>query len=188
MKKTTKKGLIRETVGAGFFQRIQEDSWTYVRTVVDVIHEPILVLDKNLRVITANQPFYKTFQVEREDTEKKVVYDLGNGQWDIPSLRKLLEEILPKNTFFKGFEVAHDFPYIGRKVMILNARQIYFKNDSAFPPIILLAIEDMTEMVAVADKLTNHVSLLETKITGKTDKLERTISKLEKEINKLKGR
>jgi hypothetical protein len=72
--------------------------------------------------------------------------------------------------------------------MILNARQIYFKNDSAFPPIILLAIEDMTEMVAVADKLTNHVSLLETKITGKTDKLERTISKLEKEINKLKGR
>ena len=90
MKKTTKKGLIRETVGAGFFQRIQEDSWTYVRTVVDVIHEPILVLDKNLRVITANQPFYKTFQVEREDTEKKVVYDLGNGQWDIPSLRKLL--------------------------------------------------------------------------------------------------
>ncbi len=96
-----------------------EDSWTYIKTVVDIVREPILFLDKNLCVMAANEPFYQMFQVEPRDTEGEVVYELGNGQWDIPTLRKLLEDILPQHTFFKGFEVAHKFPTIGRKVMIL---------------------------------------------------------------------
>ncbi len=186
MKKIIQRNRSSKDSSRDLFERIREDSWTYIKTVVDVIHEPVLILDKKLRVIAANHPFYKTFQVEPKDTEKKVVYELGNGQWNIPSLRKLLEEILPKNTFFRSFEVAHDFPWIGRKVMLLNARQIYFKNDSTFPPIILLAIEDMTEMMSVADKLTNHVSLLEKRLILRTDKVEIEIGKLEREMEKLR--
>src|SRR3989344_5577647 len=98
-----------------FFALLWEESWTYIKTVVDVVREPILVLDKEFRVMAANESFYSSFQVEKKDTEKKIVYELGNGQWNIPALRKLLEDILPKNTFFKGFQVAHEFPFIGRK-------------------------------------------------------------------------
>ena len=114
------------------------------------------------------------------------MYELGNGQWNIPALRKLLEDILPKNSFFKGFEVVHEFPSIGRKVMILNARQIYIKEDATFPSIILLAIEDVTEMMAVAETLAIHTKQMETKLTTRTNKLETHIGKLEKEIHALK--
>lgn len=173
-----------------FFERSWEESWTYIKTVVDVVREPVLILDKDFRVLAANDPFYKTFQVEQKDTEKKIVYELGNGQWDIPDLRKLLENILPKNTFFKGFEVAHNFPAIGPKVMILNARQIHFnsKDDNAkiFPSIILLAIEDITEIMLIAETLSSHTNKLEAKLTAQSNKLELNIKKLEEEINGLK--
>jgi nitrogen-specific signal transduction histidine kinase len=157
--------------------------------VVDVVREPILILDKEARVMMANESFYRTFQVEAKDTERQVVYELGNGQWDIPALRKLLEDILPKNTFFKGFEVAHDFPVIGRKVMILNARQIYFKEDpetDLFPPIILLAIEDVTDMMGIAETLAGHTHRLEAESTKQIDKLRAHIGVLEKEIQTIK--
>jgi nitrogen-specific signal transduction histidine kinase len=171
-----------------FIEHFWEKSWTYIKTVVDVVREPVLILDKELHVISANESFYRTFQVEISDTEKKLVYELGNGQWDIPSLRKLLEDILPKNTFFRGFEVAHDFPSIGRKVMILNARQIHFKEYAAMErfPIILLAIEDITEMVTVAEKMADHTNQFEAKLIERTQNLEIEIKKLEEEINQLK--
>lgn len=172
-----------------FFKRLWEESWAYIKTVVDVVREPILILDKNFRVMAANEPFYRTFQVEPKDTEKKIVYELGNGQWDIPALRKLLEDVLPRHTFFKGFEVAHEFPFIGRKVMLLNARQIYFKEDDTskiFPPIILLAMEDVTEMMIVAETLAGHANQLEAKFIERTQKLEIHVRKLEKEIDGLK--
>ena len=172
-----------------FAKRFWEESWTYIKTVVDIVREPVLILDENLCVVAANESFYRTFQVEPKDTEKKIVYELGNGQWNIPALQKLLEDILPKNTFFKGFEVAHDFPLIGRKVMILNARQIHFRENPAlemFPSIILLAMEDVTEMMAVAETLAGHANHLQTKLVEQTQKLEIHIGKLEKEINKLK--
>lgn len=142
-------------------RNLWEESWTYIKTIVDVVREPILILDKNLRVMAANESFYRTFQVESKETIGKVVYKLGNGQWNIPSLRKLLEDILPKNTFFKGFEVTHEFPFIGRKIMMLNARQINFKEDSypeLFPHIILLAIEDITEIMAIAEVFADHAN------------------------------
>jgi len=187
MKKNNK--IIEEIIapiGTNFIDRFWEKSWTYIKTVVDVVREPILVLDKNLRVMAANESFYHAFQVEPKDTEKKVVYELGNGQWDIPALRKLLENILPQNTFFKGFEVVHDFPLIGRKVMILNARQIHIKENDTFPPIILLAIEDVTEMMEVAETLAIHSKKMETELTERTNKLEVHIGRLEREINGLK--
>ncbi len=189
--KNTKEVVAGElkSTESSFADHIWEKSWTYIRTVVDVMREPILILNKDLRVMAVNESFYRTFQVEPKDTEGKVVYELGNGQWNISALRKLLEDILPKNTFFKGFEVTHNFPFIGRKVMILNARQIHFKEDKTakqFPPIILLAMEDITEIMMVAETMAGHANHLETKLVDQTHKLEIHIEKLEKEINELK--
>lgn len=176
-------------LGPDFIEHLWEKSWTFIKTVVDVVREPVLILDKDLRVMSANDAFYRNFQVEQNDTEGKVVYELGNGQWNISALRKLLIDILPKNTFFKGFEVTHEFPVIGRKVMILNARQIHFKEDSTlerFPPIILLAMEDITDMMVVAETVALHANSVQTRFTEKTTKLESHITKLEKEIKLLK--
>jgi hypothetical protein len=176
-------------VGSDFFELSWKESWTYIKTVVDVVREPVLILDKDFRVIAANAPFYRMFQVEKKETEGKIVYELGKGQWNIPSLRKLLETILPKHTFFNGFEVASDFPLIGRKVMILNARQIHYekKNVSkSLPPIILLAIEDVTEMMVVAEMLARHTNQFMMKTLQRSEKMEEQIKVLEKEINELK--
>jgi hypothetical protein len=171
-------------------KKIWDESWTYIKTVVDVVREPILILDKDFRVMAANEPFYRTFQVQTKDTEGKIVYELGNGQWNIPDLKKLLEDILPKHTFFKGFEVSHEFPFIGNKTMILNARQIHRSIDDteqkSFPPIILLAMEDVTDMMNVAELLATHTRQFESKMADRTQKLETDIEKLIKEITVLK--
>lgn len=188
----TAKGAEKSEVhilGAEFFQLSWKESWTYIKTVVDVVREPVLILDKEFRVLAANRSFYRMFQVEPNDTEGKIVYELGSGQWNIPSLRKLLEDILPKNTFFKGFEVASDFPEIGRKVMILNAREIHSTKDAAprpLPPIILLAMEDVTEMMVVAEMLARHTNQFVIKAAQKTEEMEARIKELEKEIHDFK--
>ncbi len=174
-----------------FVGHLWEESWTYIKTVVDIAREPFLILDEDFRVMAANEPFYRTFKVEAKDTEGKIVYQLGNGQWDIPLLRKLLEDILPKDTFFKGFEVTHIFPIIGKRMMILNGRKVHFKEYSAsskFPPIILLAMEDVTDMMAVADTLVVHTKNLETKLSERTLDLQKRVDTLEKEIDDLKKR
>lgn len=160
------------------FKNLGEENWTCIKTVIEVVREPVIILDKDLRVVMANESFYRTFQVEAKDTEGKSVYKLGNRQWNIPALKKLLEDILPQNTFFKGFEVTHEFPVIGRKMMILNARQIH--------SIILLAMEDVTEIMAVAETLAEHANRLEMKLVERTQKLEIHIGTLEQEISELK--
>lgn len=171
-------------IDTDFINHHWEESWTYIKTVINVVREPVLILDERLCIMSANESFYTTFQVEAKDTEKKLVYKIGNGQWNIPSLRKLLEDVLPKNSFFNGFEVIHEFPTIGRKVMILNAREIHIKEGEALPPIILLAFEDVTEMIAVAESLAHHTSQISTEIAARTNKLEKRILKIEKELNK----
>jgi hypothetical protein len=187
--KTNRKYISKETkpLADDFIERLWEESWTYIKTVVDVMREPILILDKNFKVMAANEPFYNTFQVEQKDTENKIVYDLGNGQWNIPALRKLLEDILPKNTFFKGFEVTHEFPVIGKKVIILNGRQIHKIGGRGgnLPPIILLAMEDVTDMMNVAELLAMHTNKFESEIEKRTDTLEIFVEMLRKEVTKL---
>lgn len=176
---------------ADFFTKIWEDSWTYIKTVVDVIREPVLILDKNLYVLAANDSFYRMFQVDVNETEHTLVYKLGNGQWDIADLRRLLEDILPKNTFFKGFKVTHDFPSIGRKIMILNARQIHYRGDKtskACPPIILLAMEDVTEIMGIAESFANHMGSLEAKFTGQTDNMQKIIAEIQADVEILKNK
>jgi transcriptional regulator with GAF, ATPase, and Fis domain len=113
------------------------------KNVLTSIREPLIVLDSDLKVVTANASFYHTFNVQPDETEGTLVYDLGNRQWDIPRLRELLEEILPRNTVFNDFEVAHTFETIGRKIMHLNARRIYQEPNQT--QLIMLAIEDVTE-------------------------------------------
>lgn len=115
----------------------------YLESIVDTIREALLVLDKDLKVISANTTFYERFKVSPKQTEKVLIYELGNGQWDIPELRKLLEEILPSHNPFNNFRVEHKFPHIGKKVMLLNARQI--KAKGSWKDRILLAIEDITQ-------------------------------------------
>ena len=177
---------ILEPVGADFFDRLWEESWIYIKTVVDVVSEPVLILDKDLKVMAANESYYKTFQTTSNETEHKIVYELGTGEWNIPALRKLLSDILPNNVFFKGFEVTRDFPGIGRKSMILNARQVHFEKDTSFQPIILLAMDDITEMMDTAETFSDYANQSEIKLTERTGKLETLVIKLEKEINELK--
>src|SRR3954451_7818403 len=112
-------------------------------SIVDTVREPMLVLSADLRVRRANRSFYRTFRVTPGETVDRLVYDLGNQQWDIPWLRKLLEEVLPKDTAFDDFEVDHVFQAIGRKYMLLTARRIF--QEGSHSEFILLAIEDTTE-------------------------------------------
>ena len=114
----------------------------YAENVVDTVREPLIVLDVNLKIISAGGSFYNIFKASPKETIGKKLYDLGNRQWDIPELRKLLEEILPQNTKFNDYLVEHDFPEIGHKKMLLNARQILNKEKKS--ELILLAIEDVT--------------------------------------------
>jgi PAS domain-containing protein len=177
-------------VGSDFFERSWRESWIYIKTLVDVMREPILILDKDFHVLAANGPFYRLFKVKPKDTEGKIVYELGNGQWNIPSLRKLLEDVLPKNTFFKGFEVSREFPKIGRKVMILNARQLHYEKNPAsksLPSIILLALEDVTDMMAVAEMLARRTNQFVVETVQHSEEVEARNSDLKKEISLLKN-
>jgi two-component system CheB/CheR fusion protein len=114
----------------------------YAESIVDTVREPLLVLDGDLIVVSANRSFYRKFGTSPAETEKRRIFDLGNGQWNIPSLRELLEEIIPKNTSLEDFEVEVDFPDLGRKRLLFNAREIPALESQ--PALILLAMEDIT--------------------------------------------
>jgi PAS domain S-box-containing protein len=130
--------------------QIQVEAEQQVKTALDyaegVIHtarDPLVVLRADLRLNTANEAFYKTFKTTPAEAEGRLIFDLSGGAWRIPKLRLLLEDILPRNSFFNDFEVDHDFPQIGRRLMLLNARQLK-ANDNG-QGMILLSIEDVTE-------------------------------------------
>ncbi len=123
----------------------------YAEAIIINIREPLLVLDKNLRIITVNNAFYKTFQVNEAETEGALIYDLGNKQWNIPALRTLLEKILPEKSMLSDFEVTHSFANIGDRTMLLNAREVI--NNKSPEKLILLSIEDITERVLARKKI-----------------------------------
>lgn len=135
-------------------------SRNYNAAIVNTLWEPILVLDSNLKVKTANASFYREFRTTPAETEKHLIYELGNGQWNIPKLRELLEKILPKSDSFLGFEVTHDFPVVGRKTMLLNASKID-SPDSAASGLILLAMQDITQKKAADDELRRNKASVE---------------------------
>jgi len=115
----------------------------YAEAIVGTVREPMLVLDKKLRVKTANSSYYRAFQVKESDTEGKLIYEVNDSQWDIPALRQLLEKILPEESTFTGFEIRHTFSAIGERIFLLNARELV--KEDGLEKLILLAIEDVTE-------------------------------------------
>src|SRR5665648_844283 len=124
-------------------QKELQEACKYAESIIATIREPFVALDKDLKVLSANHSFYSTFEVTPDETVGNLIYDIGNRQWDIPSLRMLLGEVLPAKTQFNDYEVSHKFETIGQKIMLLNARQI--SQEVIGTPIILLAIEDITE-------------------------------------------
>jgi two-component system CheB/CheR fusion protein len=115
----------------------------FAEAIVETVREPLVILKQNLQVIKANKAFYETFQAVPGETEERLIYDLGNGQWNIPKLREMLENVLPAHATFRNFEVTHEFEHVGRKVMLLNGSEIF--NPNAQARTILLAIEDVTD-------------------------------------------
>jgi two-component system CheB/CheR fusion protein len=114
----------------------------FAEAVAETIREPLLILDTNLQVVSGNRAFFRFFHTGRDKTVGRQIYDLGDRQWDIPELRQLLEKIVPENTKFEDFRVAHKFPRIGERTMLLNARQTMLKGETTGR--ILLAFEDVT--------------------------------------------
>jgi PAS domain S-box-containing protein len=112
------------------------------QAIVDTIRDPLLVLDQDLRAVTANRAFYQAFRMNRQDVQGRPVYGLGDGQWNIPELRLLLAEIAPQHAVMEAYEVEQDFPIIGRRSMLLNAREVFNQRSQK---LILLSIEDITD-------------------------------------------
>ncbi len=162
--------------------QVWEVAWTYIRTVVDTVREPFLILDGELKILSANKTFYSTFQVGKAETVQKKIYDIGNGQWNLPKLKTLLEDILPKNTFFEDFKVDHKFPHIGKKTIVLNARKVYREYDKK--PIILLAMEDTTRQMDLEDQLKEYAKKLTQEVRSRAAVLEIRVNELER-MNKI---
>jgi signal transduction histidine kinase len=141
----------------------------FAQNIVDTLREPLLILDADLCVHSANRAFYQTFKVSVEETENRLIYDLGNGQWDIPALRTLLEDIIPQQAVFTDYELEHNFPVIGRRVMLLNARKLKAGDHGE---LLVLAIEDVTEQRRAHD--------VEIRFTHKLQESYRRLKELEK--------
>ena len=160
--------------------RIQhiEELYTYYEAILDTIHEPMLILDKNIRIKSANKSFCKTFHVTEQDSLGMSLYKLGDNQWNIPRLRELLEDIVPKNVRFHDFEVEQDFPVIGHKIMLLNAHCII--QPSPNEELIVLTIIDITETRRLAIEL----QLKEKKVLEVELDVEKKAKRLIEESNK----
>jgi chemotaxis protein methyltransferase CheR len=126
-----------------------ENALKYTEGIINIIHEPLIILYEDFTVALANLSFYQTFKVKSGKTEGKFIYDLGNRQWDIPKLRHLLEKILPKTTSFENFEIEHDFPHIGKRIMLLNARRIFLQANQT--KLIIITIKDITELKKIEE-------------------------------------
>ncbi len=169
-------------------EQAEQDARMYAESIVETLRESLVVLDPQLRVVRTNQTFHNTFKVSPGETVNKFIYDLGNQQWDIPELRKLLEEILPENTQFQDFEVDHEFPEIGRRTMLLNARRIY-QSDGCMK-LILLAIEDITEKKRLESHLLHmqRMESINTLASGIAHNLNNMLTPMLMSLQMLKGK
>ena len=164
----------------------------YAESIINTVREPLISLNQDLRVVSASRSFYEFFRVNPEETVGQLIYDLGNKQWDIPKLRELLETILPKKATFDNYEVEHDFINIGKRIMLLNARQI--ERVQGKEQIILLAIEDITEKIKLQRQLTertrdaeNAKSTAEEATRAKSDFLANMSHELRTPLNSIIG-
>jgi two-component system, chemotaxis family, CheB/CheR fusion protein len=160
------------------------ESYEYSEAIINTMHEPMLVLGNDLRVKSANKVFYKKFGVSEEQTEGELLYNLGNKQWDIPALRELLEDIIPKNTHFYNYEVKHTFLNLGEKIMSLNASRIIQKTHREH--LILLIISDITEVrQLIVEKELREKELLNKEISERKEeklKLEKAVTERTRQL------
>ncbi len=171
------------------FKRLKgeaQEAKAYAETILETVREPFVVLNGDLCVVSANQSFYQTFQVPPEEVNGHLIYEMGNDQWDIPRLRALLEEMLPKDTQVQDFEVDHAFPKIGRRSMLLNARRISWNNEGG-TPLILLALEDITERKQAEEALGKVRETLESQLQNRIDDLKAAHEQLKSEVTERKG-
>lgn len=127
-----------------------KDGHILTRAIIDTIREPLIVLDEDLRIIAASRSFYKKFGISHEATYDKMFYDLGNGEWNVPALRKLLEQVIPEHTTVEDYEVIHDFVTLGNRTMLVNASEIRYENGRKK---MLLSIHDVTEQRHIEKEL-----------------------------------
>src|SRR6185312_6682691 len=119
-----------------------QDGITLAHAVVDTVRDPLLVLDQNLRIVAASRAFYQTFQLVRENVVGHPLYEVDGGQWDLPELRSVLEEVSKDHAPIEGYEIDRVFPAIGRRTMLLNARKVFY--ETGIQSTVLLAFEDVT--------------------------------------------
>jgi two-component system cell cycle sensor histidine kinase PleC len=159
-RKEIESGLEKTRKELEVIKKSADEASEFAESVINTVREPLISLDQDLRVVTVSRSFYEFFKVKPEETVGQLIYDLGNKQWDIPKLRELLETILPQKATFENYEVEHNFATIGRRIMLLNARQI--ERGMGKERIILLAIEDITERKEIEAGLEKaHVELKE---------------------------
>lgn len=158
-----------------------EDALDLTENIIDALRDAFVVMDSELKILMVNKSFYNTFSVTPKETLGKHIYAVGNRQWDIPKLRTLLENILPESSSFDNYVIDHEFPVIGRRVMVLNARRV--PRVPAKPKIMLLVIEDITDMDKV--RLTFE-KMLDMELFSKIAREQKTnIEELREEVNAL---
>jgi PAS domain-containing protein len=162
-------------------EEIAREGKELAENIIDAIRDPLVIMDSNLKIELVNSSFYRTFEVRPNETIGQFIYDLGNRQWDIPKLRGLLEGILSNNFAFDNYLIEHDFPSLGKRIMILNARRIPRPPEK--PRIILLAIDDITDIDKLRMSFERMSELgLFTKVAHNN---EAAIVELKKEVNGL---
>lgn len=134
------------------------ETYAYAEAIIETVRDPLVILDKELHVVTVNKAFFDFFHVSKKETYGKYIYDLNGGEWDIPELKKLLEDILPRNSHFNDYEVSHNFNKLGLKIMLLNARRVVLDENKT--QLILLAIEDVTELREQEKQKDDFISLV----------------------------
>src|SRR5665647_1357622 len=103
------------------------DPAALAQAIVDTVRDPLLVLDNDLRIVAASRAFYQTFHLVDQDVRGHLIYEIDDGQWNIPELRTILETITNDHATIEGYEVDRDFPRVGRRIMLLNARKVFYK-------------------------------------------------------------
>ena len=184
-RKEIEAGLEKNRKELEVIKKSADEALEYAESIINTVREPLIILDQDLRVVTASRSFYEVFKVNPQETVGQLIYDLGNKQWDIPKLRELLETILPQKATFDNYEVEHDFFTIGKRIMLLNARQI--QRGSEKEQIILLAIEDITARKQIENALHAAKQAVEAASRAKSEFLANMSHELRTPLNSIIG-